>query len=55
MVFITNPTNPPNKGAYNVPYLQSQFPPNPTPTQLERSTPSYIQFIDPIDIPPNLA
>jgi len=42
-------------GAYKIPHLQSQFLPNSTPTQLERSTPSYLQFIDPIDIPPNSA
>ena len=35
---------PPNIGAYEIPHLQSQFPPNPTPTQLERSTPSYLQI-----------
>jgi len=42
----------PNIGAYKIPHLQSQFPPNPTPIQSEISTPSYLQFIDPIDIPP---
>ena len=31
-------------GAYKIPHLHSQFPPNPTPTQLYRSTPSYLQI-----------
>jgi len=35
---------PPNIGTYKIPHLQSQFPPNPTPTQPERSTPSYLQI-----------
>jgi len=36
--------NPPHIRAYKIPHLKSQFPPNPTPTQPERSTPSYIQI-----------
>ena len=35
---------PPNIGAYKIPHLQSQFPPNPKPTQPEKSTPSYLQI-----------
>jgi len=37
--------SPPTKiGAYKIPHLQSQFPPNPTPTQPERFTLSYLQI-----------
>jgi len=52
----TNQTRkpPPNIEAYKIPHLQSQFPPNPTPTQPERSTPATYKFTDPIDIAPNL-
>ena len=35
---------PPNIGAYKIPHLQSQFHPNPTPTQPVRSTPSYLHI-----------
>ena len=40
---LTNPTLP-NIGTYKIPHLLSQFPPYPTPTQPESSTPSYIQI-----------
>jgi len=41
----SQPTHPPpNIGAYKTPHLQSQFPPNLTPTQPERSTPSFLQI-----------
>jgi len=43
------------EGAYKIPHLQSQFPPNPTPTQPQDPHPATYKFIYPIDIPPNLA
>ena len=43
--YYTNQSrNPPNIGAYKIPHLQSQFPPNPTSTQPERSTTTYLQI-----------
>ena len=50
--YIIN-TLPPNIGSYKIPQLQSQFPPNPTPTQPERSTPATYKSIAPTDIPPD--
>ena len=44
----------PNLGAYKIPHLQSQFPPNSTPNRKDPH-PAIYKSIHEIDIPPNLA
>ena len=46
---ILQPLPLPKIGAYKIPHLQSQFPPNPTPTLLENPHPATHKSID---IPP---
>jgi len=43
----------PNIGAYKIPQLQSQFPPNPTPNWKDPHPATY-KSIHTTDIPPNL-